>query len=225
MNKPTIYKRINTVLLSLLLLTALGLIGTTYAFYSSSSSIQNMLITKNSDILILDYFNLKDLWLPGETKEKAVWFGNQSEHDQVIRFKVTTSWFDNNGTPQDLEDDSEWNYTGSYSPAPLTVNWTNEITGSNPAWTKIGDYYYYNQVLSKKTGSSPTVTPIVIDSVTFSPALCNCAHLDDDFSNKACRISIRMESLAVNSEHTKAAWKVSFTQEGSALSWSSTNTP
>jgi len=195
--------------------------GSTNTFYTSSSNIRNMLITKGSEIFIQEYFSPDDLWLAGETKKKEVWFGNQSGQEQVIRFKVMIEWFSNNGTPGDLSDDTKWIYTGKYDPEPVVINWTGEITGETPEWTKIGDYYYYNQVFNGGSGANPTETPPIIDSVTFSPALSNSAYIGDDFSDKSCRITIIMESLAVVAAYTEEKWKAAFAQDGTGLIWSS----
>ena len=215
-------RKLNALLLALLALMTLGLVGTTYAFYTSSAGVENMLITKGSEVFLQEYFSPDDLWVAGETKTKEVWFGNQSELDQVIRFKVKEEWFDNNGTPGDLTDDTPWTWSGTYSPSPAVLNWTSEITGGTPTWTKIGDYYYYNKVLEKQSGSSPTETLPVLSSVTFSSALANNPSFGDDFSDKACRITIEMEALDVNTAFTQDAWKTTFSQSGTTLTWTAT---
>ena len=203
-----------------LLLLGGFLVGTTNTFYISSGTVANLLITGNSEVYLAEYFSPEDRWLPGETKAKIVSFGNQSDTDQVVRFKVVVEWYDNNGTPDDLTDDTPWTWSGSYNPAPAVINWTSAITGSPPAWTKIGDYYYYNSVLAAQSGQTPTETPAVISSVTFSPALSNDAAYTDDFSNKECRITILMETLNVNAADTQATWNATFVQTGSSLAWS-----
>lgn len=204
------------VLLYVTAFIVIGLIGSTYAFYTSHNRLDNLLITNKSEVFLSEYFRPDDLWLAGETKTKEVSFGNQSEVDQVIRFKVVEKWYNNNGTPNDYTDDTDWEYKGNYTPPPVTVNFTNEI---NSNWTRIDDYYYYNKVLSAQKGSKPTETPVVIDSVTFSPALSNNPNFGEDFSDKACRISIQMEALNVNKVMTEEAWHVVFDIHNSVITW------
>jgi hypothetical protein len=223
-------KRYNKILSVLLLLPLMILIsavfhltGETNTFYTSSPNVRNMLITKGSEVFLQEYFSPDDLWLAGETKKKEVWFGNQSGQDQIIRFNVTVEWFANNGTPGDLSDDTEWLYTEKYDPEPVMINWTDEITGETPSWTKINDYYYYNQVFAGGSGANPTETPPVIDSVTFSPEISNSAYTGDDFSDKSCRITIRMESLGVSAAYAEENWRATFIQEGTSLIWSGLN--
>ena len=227
MKKSKIYNKLFGILvwlpLMILISAVFHLTGETITFYTSAPNIQNMLITKGSEVFLQEYFSPDDLWLAGETKKKEVWFGNQSGQEQIIRFKVKIEWFDNKGTPGDLSDDIKWVYTGKYDPEPVVINWTGEIAGGTPSWTKIGDYYYYNQVFAGGSGANPTETPPVIESVTFSPALSNNAYTGDDFSDKSCRITIKMESLAVSAAYAEENWEVTFTKNGTALTWDKLN--
>ena len=212
-------KKANAIMLSVLSVLFAGLIGTTYAYYTTAKSAENTLVTAGAEVYMQEYFNPSDLWLPGETKTKSVYFANRHDSDQVIRFTVEMSWYDNKGTPVKLNDDTPWTYTGSYNPAPAIINWTGEIVGVGATWTKIGNYYYYNKVLQKRSGTTPTVTPPVISSVTFSPALSNDDLHAENFSDKACKITIKMEALRVNTEFAQAEWNVKFTAAGNNLTW------
>lgn len=208
-------------LLLAFLVLSLG-IGGSYAYYSAVSDARNQVITKGSEVFLQEVFNKDDQWLPGETKKKAVHFGNQGGRDQVIRFQVIEAWYDNKGTPGNLADDVLWNYTGSYSPKPAQINWTSEVTGGT-VWKKIGNWYYYTKVLKAASAGSTVYTPDVISGVTFSPALSNAGPgAREDFSNKRYSLTIQMESLDVNTDITKEAWKMTFTQAGGALTWSTT---
>lgn len=208
-------------LLVLLSVGVLGLVGTTYAYYTGQNKIENGLITKGGDVYLMEYFSPDDLWLAGETKYKEVWFGNQSGIKQVIRFQILEEWFDNNGTPEDYSDDTPWVYTGSYSPPPAVINWTDEIAGASPTWTKIGDYYYYNYILEGGTKAAPAETPVVFDSVTFSPELGNIEAYGEDFSDKRYQLTVKMETLSVDSAKTWNMWQVNFSDSGGTLQWSS----
>ena len=220
--KRGVRRKTKTIILHVLSLFLAVLFGTTSAYYVTSKGIENMLLTKGAEVYMQEYFSPSDLWLPGETKTKDVYFGNRNDSDQVIRFTVEMGWYDNKGTPANLSDDTPWSYTGTYTPAPAVINWTNEVVGGSATWTKIGNYYYYNKVLQKQSGTTPTVTPSVISSVTFSPALSNDGIHAEDFSNKACKITIKMEALHVNTEFAEAEWAVKFVARGSDLTWTPT---
>lgn len=206
----------------LILLAALVIIGGVWAYYQGRDDLQNRLITKGSEVFLKELFSPNDEWVPGETKEKAVVFGNRGDLNQVIRFKVTEAWYDNNGTPGDLTDDIPWTFTGTYNPKPAVIRWTGG--GNAPAatdWVKIGDWYYYTRVLPKGNFLTPSMTPQVMDGVTFSPAISNAGPgAADDFTNKRYALALQMESLDVSSEMTKAAWHAKFTESGGSLNWS-----
>lgn len=194
------------------------------AYYSSGQTMDNRLIVKNSEVLLSEIFNPGDMWLPGETKQKEVCFGNRGDTDQVIRFKVSEMWYENNGTPGDLTDDSplqaDW-WQGSYSENPAAINWTGNISGPGSKWVKIGDWYYLKEVLPKKSGTGPSMTGNAIDSVTFSDELSNASPgASDDFSKKRFSLSVEMQTLCVSSEVTQEEWGVVFTTGTNGLDWS-----
>lgn len=209
------HRKVNALLISLFLLLILGLIYTTYAFhhYSTTLDLENILFTqKGTEVYLQELFSQDDLWLPGETKIKEVWFGNQSDIDQVIRFTIDIEWFDAYGNP--------WSYMGIYNTEPVVINWTSEIIGISPTWTKIGDYWYYNLILEKQNGSTPTETQPIMNSVTFSPEISNSDYYyGDDFSDKFCKITIQMEALPVNANSTGDVWGVTFIDSEGTLIW------
>ena len=210
--KNKIILRINILLGCILLVLLTGFMDITLAFFTSSDKLDNKLRTVGSEVYLLELFHPDDLWLPGETKDKVVSFGNWQKTDQVIRFKVKTEWIDEDGFP--------WAYTGNYTPDPIVINWTEEISGGTKAtWIKIGDYYYYKKVLLQREGVHPTELPPVMESVTFSDELSNDNSHSEDFSNKTCRLYVEMETLNVNPDITAEAWNVTFTQEGTFLKW------
>lgn len=204
------------ILIVLLFALAIAVVGGVLASYNSIASVQNRLNTKDSSVTLNEIFNPSDQWVPGETKQKEVSFGNVGESDQVVRFKVSEIWYDNKGTSDDLTDDSEWTYSGSYDPLPAVINYTSEITGTNASWVRIGDYYYYNKILAP--GES---TPIVIESVTFSNLISNSGPgAVDDFSDKRYSLTVQLETMNVNTTETIAGWNMTFTSNGDTLTWS-----
>lgn len=206
----------------LILLGALVIVGGVSAYYRSQDDLQNRLITKGSEVFLKELFSPNDEWVPGETKEKAVMFGNRGELAQVVRFRVTEAWYDNRGTPGNLTDDTPWAFTGTYNPKPAVIRWTGGGTGPPVSdWVKLGDWYYYTRVLPKGTSAAPAMTPQVMDGVTFSPAISNAGPgAADDFTNKRYALTLQMESLDVSSGMTETAWHAKFTESGGSLSWS-----
>jgi len=182
-------------------------IGTTLAFHSGGGELQNKLGTKKSSVYLEEEFKPDDKWLPGETKEKKVHFGNDGENDQVIRFKVVREWLDDNGdtwTP-DASNPAEITWEAS-----LATDWDASFL-SNDGW------YYYKQVLP-----AGETTSAVMNSVKFSSELANEENdvYKDDFSGMTYRIKVYMEGVDVDSDITKTTWGKIFSQSGNTLTWS-----
>lgn len=174
--------------------------GMALALYMSSGYVDNQVKAQNaSGVYIHEVFNEHDRWLPGETKEKVVNFGNMGELAQVIRFKPTASWLDKDGNP--------WTPTTAN---PVILNWTAALSSS---WTKIGDWYYYKAILQPGTS-----TAAVLNSVTFSQELTNDGHVTDNFSETTYKLVFTMESLEVSTAVTAAEWGVNFTGTAT-LTW------
>ena len=195
-----------------------GIISGTYSYYGGLDQAVNQMQTRESGVALKEVFNPADLWVAGETKEKTEAFTNSGESAQLIRFHCQESWYDNQGTPEDLSDDKPWAYTGTYDPEPAVIHFTTAVTGTQAQWyynAKDG-WYYYLQVLEPGQ-----VTDDVLDSVTFSSAISNAGPgAQDDFSNKRYSLTVVLESVGVNPTETEAAWGMRFVQDSEGtLSW------
>ena len=187
-------------------------IGTTLAFYSGGGDLKNNLGTKESSVYLEEKFSPDDNWLPGETKQKEVKFGNDGESDQVIRFKVELQWLnknDNEWTPVSPSDPDDELVTINYNTS-LAANWDNSFLG-------IDGWYYYKKVLP--IGQE---TAVVMDTVTFSSELANAINDEypDDFTSTTYRIIVYMEGVDVNTGITKTTWGKIFAENGGNLTWS-----
>ena len=189
-------------------------IGTTLAFYSGGGNLQNNLGTKDSSVYLEEKFSPEDDWLPGETKTKEVKFGNDGDGAQVIRFKVELQWLN--------KSNGEWNNIETSD--PVEINWSDSFKdgddwddnfiadASSPGW------YYYNKILEK--GDE---TPVVMESVTFSPKLANAVIGDskEDFSGTTYRIKVYMEGIDATSAIATQTWGKAFVKDsGDILTWS-----
>ena len=190
----------------IMLLAGLTLVITimesTTAFYGNvNGEHQNTLQTKGSSLYLQELFDPQDYWLPGETKQKELNFGNEGEQNQVIRFRVELKWKDKNGE--------------NWIPAtttPVKINWTSAF---EKEWTNFKEkegWYYYNQVLL--AGSE---TKNIMESATFPSNFSNDTQADD-FTHATYCIKVYMEGLDVNSAVTNIEWGKTFTGETS-LAW------
>ena len=172
------------------------------AFYANQGgSIENEMTTKGSSVYMQELFDPADYWLPGESKQKEMEFGNKGEQDQVIRFRVETQWFSLSG--------GEWVPT---TENPVGIKWTSALTKEWTSFEEAEGWYYYNKILSPDGETAK-----VMEAVIFEEGLSNDNYVED-FTKTTYRIVIYMEALDVNSVITKEKWGKTFT-EGESLKW------
>ena len=151
----------------LILVLFIGIIGLTVAYFSNSTSLDNIFQTKPYGTTVEETFTSPSNWLPGDEITKEITATNTGEVDQAVRIKLTESWipFNSNSTlngwihqdgtksthtsNEDLENDER----------VAVINFDNLSD-----WTKVGDYYYYKYKLSPNESTSS-----LIKSVTFNP--------------------------------------------------------
>ncbi|HII4400742.1 SipW-dependent biofilm matrix protein BsaA [Clostridium perfringens] len=146
---------------------AVGSIGGSLAWFTSSDSITNPFSTAstdnpsdpNSGIKIHEDFNKEDAdnTLPGDTVTKQVNVINKATYDQLIRVKIKKVWKDAKGEEKpDLDTKN------------INLNFENNLTDSNKPeegkWIEGSDgYYYYNGIVNPDGQ-----TANLLESVTLS---------------------------------------------------------
>ena len=146
---------------------AVGSIGGSLAWFTSSDSVTNPFSTAstdnpsdpNSGIKIHEDFNKEDAdnTLPGDTVTKQVNVSNTATYDQLIRVKIEKVWKDAEGTEKpDLDTKN------------INLNFENNLTDSNKPeegkWIEGSDgYYYYNGIVNPDGQ-----TANLLESVTLS---------------------------------------------------------
>ena len=146
---------------------AVGSIGGSLAWFTSSDSVTNPFSTAstdnpsdpNSGIKIHEDFNKEDAdnTLPGDTVTKQVNVINKATYDQLIRVKIKKVWKDAKGEEKsDLDTEN------------IILNFENNLTDSNKPeegkWIEGSDgYYYYNGIVNPDGQ-----TANLLESVTLS---------------------------------------------------------
>ena len=146
---------------------AVGSIGGSLAWFTSSDSVTNPFSTAstdnpsdpNSGIKIHEDFNKEDAdnTLPGDTVTKQVNVINKATYDQLIRVKIKKVWKDAKGEEKSDLDTKN-----------INLNFENNLTDSNKPeegkWIEGSDgYYYYNGIVNPKGQ-----TANLLESVTLS---------------------------------------------------------
>ncbi|EOU1649167.1 SipW-dependent biofilm matrix protein BsaA [Clostridium perfringens] len=151
---------------------AVGSIGGSLAWFTSSDSVTNPFSTAstdnpsdpNSGIKIHEDFKPEDAdnTLPGDTVTKQVNVINKATYDQLIRVKIKKVWKDAKGEEKpDLDTKN------------INLNFENNLTDSNKPeegkWIEGSDgYYYYNGIVNPDGQ-----TANLLESVTLSPDTTN----------------------------------------------------
>ncbi|MDM0527895.1 SipW-dependent biofilm matrix protein BsaA [Clostridium perfringens] len=146
---------------------AVGSIGGSLAWFTSSDSITNPFSTAstdnpsdpNSGIKINEKFNKEeaDNTLPGDNVTKQVNVSNKATYDQLIRVKIKKVWKDAKGEEKSDLDTKN-----------IILNFENNLTDSNKPeegkWIEGSDgYYYYNGIVNPDGQ-----TANLLESVTLS---------------------------------------------------------
>ena len=157
----------NRTIMILILVLFIGIIGLTVAYFSNSTSLDNIFQTKPYGTTVEETFTSPSNWLPGDEITKEITATNTGEIDQAVRIKLTESWipFNSNSTLNGWihQDGTKSTHTSSEDlendERVAIINFDNLSD-----WTKVGDYYYYKYKLSPNESTSS-----LIKSVTFNP--------------------------------------------------------
>ncbi|WP_394911130.1 BsaA family SipW-dependent biofilm matrix protein [uncultured Robinsoniella sp.] len=200
--------------IALCIITLIGVSGT-YAYYQSEVQIKNPFRTGEPRIHLSEKFNEANNWVPGEEKEKKVWFENLGNMDLLLRFKAEVTLRD----PADqavkiTASKSDKNvYVTADGNEFCTLNWFDENMKS---WADKQDgFYYYNQIFKADAKTLP-----VLKSVTFSKGLSNDVHgIRTDYSQYKLQVKITAETIQVNKEAASALWQRSYILTNDQVTW------
>ena len=159
----------------LILLLLVGIVGVTIAYFSNTTSINNLFSTKEYGTTVTEEFVSPDNWLPGTTTDKKINVTNSGKVDEAVRIIYTEKWVAKDGTILSGLIDSNGNLTNNTenSEHAAIINFSD-----NGDFTYSNGYYYYNYRLApnETTGS-------LIDSVTFNSKVKNSDNCVTNESN------------------------------------------
>lgn len=179
---------------------AVGSIGGSLAWFTSSDSVTNPFTTAstdnpsdpNSGIKIHEDFNKEDAdnTLPGDTVTKQVNVINKATYDQLIRVKIKKVWKDAKGEPKNDLDTKN-----------INLNFEKNLTDSNKPeegkWIEGSDgYYYYNGIVNPKGQ-----TANLLESVTLSKDTTN------EFKGLKFDVVVDSEGVQAANSAVNDSWK------------------
>ena len=136
-------------LVALALVALIGVVGATFAYFTSSAKLTNEFTTGTYSTSVTEEFVSPDNWTPGTTTKKKVNVTNNGSVDVAVRASYTEKWLAKDGTVLSGTRNGE-------QVAQFTI-------GAD--WEKATDgYYYYKGTLTNGQTSSD-----FISSVTFNP--------------------------------------------------------
>ena len=150
-NKRKVSKK-KTLIVSIISLFTI--LGGTLAYFTTSSSISNVLKTALYQNEIIEKFVAPTNWTPGDTTEKTIQVTNTGKINMAVRVSYEEKWVNANGKELPLKD-SEGN--------------TAAIINFNEGWEKDSDGYYYygSKAYMNKVEPGETTTSF-ISGVTFN---------------------------------------------------------
>ena len=203
-------------LVALALVALVGIVGATFAYFTSSATLSNEFTTGTYSTSVTEEFVSPDNWTPGTTTQKKVNVTNNGSVEVAVRAKYTEKW---------TAADKTTVLSGtrnSEKVAQFTI-------GSD--WELATDgYYYYNDTL----GTNETSTDF-ISSVTFNPnfileegtdikctttkengtTTVSCANLTTGYAGATYSLDITIETIQADQiwDHERL---MKFTVEGSS---------
>lgn len=199
-------------LIALVLLLLIGVVGGTFAYFTSSATFDNIFKTKPYGTVFTEEFESPDNWLPGQKVEKKVYAQNTGDVEVAVRLSYTEKWVSANG--------DELGLTDSNNKTVALVNFV-----ENSGWYKVADHYYYNEFLA-----TDAKTSTFIDGVTFNEEAVNnlsgegstcvtsedgktvtCTSSGDGYDGATYTLTITIETI--QSDVAEDVWNVDFTTD------------
>ena len=145
-------------LFAILIVGILGIVGGTYAYFSSSDSLDNLFNSKSYVLQAVEQFKSPEGWAPGDTTTKNVTVTNTGDIGAAVRIEVVEEWKDasNNTLPLTYDSDNNLAAIINFNP-DLEDHWIKAVENGHT-------YYYYKDKLS-----SGETTASLLNSVTFNP--------------------------------------------------------
>ncbi|WP_058992787.1 BsaA family SipW-dependent biofilm matrix protein [Sarcina ventriculi] len=174
-----------------------GVVGGTFAWFTSQDSVTNKFATAGTDepdnpdagIKIEEEFDKPENVLPGTETNKDVRVKSTAKYDQFIRVKFEKKFIKTNG------DGTKTDVTDKLDTSLIELNFTNYLkdTKAEGTWFEGEDGYYY--YIGKVAGGS--YTNMLLDSVTLS------SNAGNEYKNLEFDVTVVADSIQSSNEAYK----------------------
>lgn len=189
-------------LIFLLALIAIGVVGTTFAYYYTEVSFPNQFRTMTYNVTIEEEFN--DTW-----GTKKVSFVNKEKTNTpvVLRINYNELWRKEvNGVKLSLDN----NVNGENV---VTKNWTSTFTSD---FIDGGDgWYYYKKTLNAEESVQ------VLNSISLKEDLIRTSPYYNDYKSYTYELDFNFEAIQASSSAISEIWSKTATINGSNVTWAS----
>lgn len=185
---------------------SLSIFGVTMAVYDHWMKIDNEFDTADAKVYIDEKFDPDDKWVPGEEKEKKVWFGNDGDVDTVLRVKFSPELKLKDGTPvtdQEVLDSFSLNFSSGFS---------GDWTAGDDGW------YYYNKVLRSAEKTDCTLESVKVSDLIGS----DVRGSNTDYSAAVFTVNVESEmiqALQAADIAEEKGWAMTPTVSDGSVSW------
>ncbi len=201
-------------LIALLLIAVLGVVGVTFAYYTTTDTFENTFNTGTYKTEVVENFTSPSNWAPGTVTNKTISVTNKGDVDVAVRVSFEENWTDSFGTDLPLAD------TDGNKAA--IIHFT-DLDSENSSWTKSTengvDYYYYRIKLAPNESSTSLIESVEYNKAVEINSLNTCT--DNEAGVKSCSaqllgysgatytLNVKIET--VQYDQYKNAWNTSVT--------------
>lgn len=183
-------------LIALAVIAIVGVIGGTFAYYTSTASFDNIFKTKPYSTEFTEEFESPEDWTPGTTTSKKVFAKNTGDVDVAVRASYTEKWVNANGNTIE-------NTQGDVSAA--VINFANTAD-----WKKEGNYYYYTKKLTKGETTSSFIESVTFNSDVEASVNCvtegnkkTCSSTGEGYDGATYTLTVNIETIQFDAVKTE----------------------
>ena len=204
-----------TIMILILVLT-IGIVGLTIAYFSNSSTVNNIFTTQPYGTTVTETFTSPSNWLPGTTTDKTVVATNTGNVDEAVRISLSENWTTaNHNTLNGWITSSGTKSSHLPENEPSTDERVAIINFDNASdWTYNNGYYYYNYKLSPNESTSSLIKSVTFNEKTKLDDTCvetptatgrtiTCNSSGDDYDDATYTLTFNIETVQYN-KYTEA---------------------
>ena len=195
----------------LILVLAVGIVGLTIAYFSNSSTVNNVFTTQPYGTTVEETFTSPSNWLPGNEVDKTLVATNTGNVDEAVRISLSESWTTaNNGTLNGwiTENGNKSSHLPENEPSTdervVVINFDNDGD-----WTYSNGYYYYNYKLAPNESTSSLIKSVTfnpktklddtcVETLTSTGRTITCNSSGDDYDNATYTLTFTVETVQYN---------------------------